>query len=116
MLEELLAAEILKIGVLGPDFAQPLVRQVLGVFQDVKPRHQSRRQRRAAFAVRINRPELLFEKPPIDRMRQPHARMTDVDDLVEPRLEQIVLAALAPFLRHHPCCLTAANQRRLERG
>jgi hypothetical protein len=38
VLEELLAAEILKIGVFGPDLAKALVRQVLAVLQDMKPR------------------------------------------------------------------------------
>ena len=34
VLEEFLAAKILKIRVLGPNLAQPLVREVLAVFQD----------------------------------------------------------------------------------
>src|SRR5271165_835191 len=51
----------LKIRVLGPDLAKPLVRQVLAVLQDVQPRHQPRRQGRASRSIRINRPELPFE-------------------------------------------------------
>ncbi len=102
VLEELLAAKVLEIRVLQPGFAQPLVRQVLAVLQDAKPRHQSRWQGRAAGTVRIDGAELLFEKSPIDPLRQPHARMAHVYDLVEPRLEQIVLARLLPLPWLHP--------------
>jgi hypothetical protein len=81
--KKLLAAEILEIRIFGPNLAKPL-----------------------------NRPELLFEKAPIDPLRQTHAGMAHVDDLVEPRLEQIVLARLPPFpwLHPHP---PHANQYRL---
>jgi hypothetical protein len=39
MLEELLAAEELVIGVLDPTFAQHLVGEVVGVLEDRQPRH-----------------------------------------------------------------------------
>ena len=112
VLEELLAAEILKIRVLGPDLAKALVRQVLAVLQDVKPRHQPRRQRRTARPIRINRPKGLLEKSPIDPLRQPYPRTGHVDDLVEPGLEQIPLAVSRRSLGFIPS--PKANQTSLE--
>ena len=72
MLEELLAAEELEIRVLNPTVAQHLVREVVHVFEDGEPRHQPRRQRRAAGTVHIDRSEPLFQEAPVDRSRQLH--------------------------------------------
>src|SRR5438270_3213471 len=94
MLEKLLAAEVLVIGVLDPALAQHLVGEVVGVLEDRQPRHQSCRQRWLAGAVRVDRSELLFQKAPVDRSRQLRQRMLHIDDLVEPRTKQILLAAL----------------------
>ncbi len=54
MLEELLPAEELVIGVLDPALAQDLVGEVVGVLEDREPRHQPRRQRRTAGPVRVD--------------------------------------------------------------
>jgi hypothetical protein len=62
MLEELLAAEELVIGVLQPALAQHLIGEVVGVLEDSKPRHQSRRQRWPAGLVLIDRAELLLQE------------------------------------------------------
>ena len=42
VLEELLAAEELIIGVLHPAFAQHLIGEVVSVLEDCKPHHQAR--------------------------------------------------------------------------
>jgi hypothetical protein len=65
--EKLLAAEQLVIGVLDPARAQILVGEIVHVLEDRKPRHQSRRQRRLAGLVRIDRAESSLEKAPVDR-------------------------------------------------
>ena len=97
MLEKLLAAEVLVIRVLDPLLAHHFVAEVVGVLENREPRHQPGRQRRPAGAVGVNRPELLFQKSPVDRPRQLHQRVVHVDDLVEPRAKQILLAAFPPF-------------------
>jgi len=51
VLEELLAAEVLVIGVLDPALAQHLIGQVIAVLEDRQPRHQPCRQRRVAGIV-----------------------------------------------------------------
>jgi hypothetical protein len=62
-------------------------------FQNREPRHQPGRQRRPAGAIGVHRAELLFQKPPVDRPRQLRQHVIHVDDLVEPRTKQILLAA-----------------------
>ena len=103
MLEELLAAEELVIGVLDPALAQHLVGQVVRVLEDRQPRHQPRRQRRPAGVIGVNLAEPLFQKAPVHRARQRHQRMAHVDDLVEPGAEKILLPRLAPL------CVAASN-------
>lgn len=102
MPEKLLAAEILEVGILDPAVAQALVRQVVHVLEDRQPRHQSRRQRRPPRLVLVDLAEPALEKGPVDLARQPHQRMTHVNDLVEPRPEHVSLARLASLGRLHP--------------
>ena len=101
VLEELLAAEELVIRVLDPALAQHLVGQIVGVLEDRQPRHQPRRQRRPAGIVVVNLAEPLFQKAPVDRAPQRHQRMVHVDDLIEPRAEQILLPRLATLSWPH---------------
>ena len=77
--------------------AHGFVGQVEGMLEIRQARHQARRQRRPAGAVGVHRTELLFQKSPVDRPRQLHQRVVHVDDLVEPRTKQILLAALPPL-------------------
>ena len=67
------------------------------MLEDGKPRHQSRRQRRPADTVLVDGTELAVQESPVDRPRQPHQRVIHIDDLIEPRAKQILLAALPPF-------------------
>jgi len=89
VLEELLAAKELVIGILDPARAQILVGEIMHVLEDREPRHQPRRQRRMAGLVGIDRAEPLLEKAPVDRPAELRQRVVHVDDLVEPRLEEI---------------------------
>ena len=101
MLEELLAAEELVIGVLDPALAQHLVGEVVGVLEDGQSRHQSRRQWRAARIIGVDRPKLPLQEPPIHRAPQRHQRMLQVDDLIEPGAKQILLSSLPSFQWPH---------------
>jgi len=51
-----------------------------------------------AGAIAVERPEALLEKAPIDRTGQLCQGMGQVNDLIEPRPEQIRLACLPPLL------------------
>jgi hypothetical protein len=101
MLEELLAAEELVIGILDPTLAQHLVGEIVGVLEDRQPRHQSRRQWRAPRIIRVDGPKLTFQELPIHRVPQRHQRMLQVDDLIEPRAKQILLSRLPSFRWPH---------------
>ena len=101
MLEERLAAEVLIIGVLHPALAQYLVGEIVSVLEDRQPCHQACRQRRPAGAVLIDRAEVLLQETPVDGPRQLRQRVFHVDDLVEPRAEQLLLAGLAPLAWLH---------------
>src|SRR4051812_6236267 len=89
------------------------------VLDDRQPRHQPRRQRRAAGLVRIDRSELLLQEAPVDRPSELHHWMSEVDNLVEPRPEEIALARFPTLLRPHdkPPSLpsNAARESRPER-
>ena len=118
VLKELLAAEQLIIGVLDPALAQNFVGEIVHMLEDRQPCHlkangsirpEPRRQGRMAGPVRIDRAEPLLQKAPVDRPRQLRQRMVEIDDLVEPRLEQIVLPAIAPLPWPHRITLHRAD-------
>jgi hypothetical protein len=112
VLKERLAAKILEIRVLDPALAQSLVGQIIAVLEDREPRHQPRRQGRMTRLVGVDRAELPLQKRPVDRPRQPGERMVKVDDLVEPRAEQVLLARLPALLRLHRKTLRRVLRRR----
>src|SRR5665811_1807821 len=51
--------------------------------------------------VRVDRAKLLFQEAPVDRSRQPHQRVLQIDDLIQTRAEQILLAGLPSLLWLH---------------
>jgi hypothetical protein len=101
VLEDLLAAEELAIGILDPARPQILVGEIMHVPEDQRPRHQPRWQRRLSDLVGIDRAEPLLEGSPVDRPTELRQRVVHVDDLVEPRLEEITLPAVPPLLGPH---------------
>ena len=100
-MRSLLAAEVLVIGVFDPALAQHLVGQVVGVLEDRQPRHQSRRQWRAARIIRVDRPKLPFQELPIHLAPQRYQRVLQVDELIKPGAEQILLSRLPSFRWPH---------------
>ena len=82
------------------------------VLEDRKPRHEPRRQRRMSGLVRIDRAKPLLEKAPVDRPGELGERVIDVDDLVEPRPEEIVLSAVPPLLGPHRITLPPLSDDR----
>jgi hypothetical protein len=109
VLEDLLAAEELVIGILDPARAQILVGEIMHVLEDRQPRHQPRWQRRMSDLVGIDRAETLLEEAPGNRPTELRQRVVHVDDLVEPRLEEIILPAVPPLLGPHRITLRQAD-------
>jgi hypothetical protein len=59
--------------------------------------------------VRIDRAEPLLEKAPVDRPTELRQRVIPVDDLIEPRPEEIVLSAVPPLPGRHRITLRQAD-------
>src|SRR5260370_39470277 len=74
-----------------------VVVEVVGGCANRRPRHQRGGQWRLAGTILVNGAEFLFQKSPVDRPRQLHQRVVHVDDLIEPRTKQVLLAALPPL-------------------
>jgi hypothetical protein len=79
------------------------------VLEDREPCHQPRWQRRMSDLVGIDRAEPLLEEAPVDRPPELRQRVVQVDDLVEPRLEEIILPAVSPLLGPHRITLRQAD-------
>ena len=99
LLEELLAAEQLEIGVLDPALAQRPVGEVVHMLEDRQPRHQPRRQRRMTSLIRMDRAQPRFEKRPVDRPRR--AWPADGPCRRSGRGGRGLLAAVSTLLRPH---------------
>src|SRR5262245_21750753 len=72
------------------------------MLENEQPGHQPRRQRRLPGSHPTHRAESSRQKVPIDRARQPHQRMAKVDDLLERRAKQVVLAIVARLAHRSP--------------
>jgi hypothetical protein len=69
------------------------------MLQDEEARHQPRREPGLAWTRLAHRAEAPVEEAPIDLPSQPHQRMAHVDDLIERRTQQILLAII-PWSGH----------------
>src|SRR6516164_723886 len=72
------------------------------MLENKQPGHQPRRQRRLPGSHPTHRAEASRQKVPIDLPRQPHQRMAKVDDLLEKRAKQVVLAIVAWLAHRSP--------------
>src|SRR5215212_813181 len=101
VLEELLSAEELEVGVLDPALTQHLIGEVVHVLEDGEPSHRACGKGWAAGAVLVDRPEPLLKQVPVNGSREPHKRMLRIDNLVEPGPEEVDLACDLPLLGPH---------------
>ena len=88
VLEELLAGEVLEIGIINPALAHALIRQVEDVLEDQQADHEARLGARPALVAEPIG-QLLVEPVPVGFVRQAHQFVIHVDDLVEPGAEQV---------------------------
>src|SRR5262245_34323920 len=72
------------------------------MLENEQPGHQPRRQRRLPGSHPTHRAEASRQKVPIDLAGQPHQRMAKVDDLLERRVKQVVLAIVARLAHRSP--------------
>jgi hypothetical protein len=80
------------------------------VLEDGETRHQPRRQRWMPRLVRVSLSELPLQERPVDRLGELHQSVLAIDDLIEPRAKQILLARIPPFFRLHAIPSTQSAQ------
>src|SRR5262245_46623066 len=100
--EHHLPTEVLEIRVLHPSLAQRLVGEVVHMLENEQPGHQPRRQRRLPGSHPTHRAEASRQTCALPISRQPHQRMAKVDDLLERRAKQVVLAIVARLAHRSP--------------
>ncbi len=88
VLEKLFSGKELEIGVIDPALADALIGQSVNLFEQQQPDRKPRRYPRPAL-VTVERGDLAVDKVPVDLLRQLRQFVLEVDDLVQPRSEQI---------------------------
>ena len=88
VLEKLFPGEELEIGIIDPALAHAFVRQAVNLLQQQQPDCKPRRDPGPAL-VAVERRDLTVEKVPVDLAGELRQFMLKVDDLVQPRSEQI---------------------------
>src|ERR1700685_1992016 len=93
VLEKLFAGEELEIRVVDPALAHPLIGQPVNVLEQQQPDHEAGLDPRPAV--------LAVDPVPIDLAGKQNQLVLQVDDLVQPRPEQIVRSRRLVLLRPH---------------
>jgi len=89
VLEELFASKILEIRVVDPALAHPLIGQPVNVLEQQQPDHEAGLDAWPAVPA-VERRDLAVDPVPIELAGELNQLVLQIDDLVEPRPEQIV--------------------------
>src|SRR5262245_16880067 len=100
VLEELLASEVLEIGVIDPALAHLFVGQTKDVLEQHQSDHEAGRNPGPTL-VAVERRDLLVEMLPIEPAGELDQLVLHVDDLIEPGPEQIAFPSRLVLLRPH---------------
>ncbi|MGY4600465.1 hypothetical protein ACVWXL_008211 [Bradyrhizobium sp. GM22.5] len=100
MLKELLPGEELEIRVMNPALANALIGQPISVLEQQQPDHEPGLDPGPAILA-IERRDLAVDPVPIDLAGELNQLVLHVDDLVQPRPEQIVRSRRPVLLRSH---------------
>jgi hypothetical protein len=100
VLEKLLAGEVLEIRVVDPALAHTFVGQAVNVLEQQKPDHEAGLDPRPAILA-VERCDLAVDPAPIDLAGELNQLVLHIDDLVQPRPEQIVRSCRPVLLRPH---------------
>src|SRR6267142_1429200 len=99
-LEKLFAGEELEIRVVDPALAHPLIGQTVDMLEQQQPDHEAGLDPRPAVLA-VERCDLAVDPVPIDLAGKQNQFVLHVDDLVQPRPEQIVRSRRLVLLRPH---------------
>src|ERR1700734_1335469 len=100
VLEELFAGEELEIRVMDPALAYPFIRQPVDMLEQQQPNHEAGLDPWPAVLA-VERRDLAVDPVPIDLAGKQNQLVLQVDDLVQPRPEQIVRSRRLVLLRSH---------------
>src|SRR4051795_11797762 len=98
--EKLFAGEELEIRVVDPALAHPLIGQPVDMLEQQQPDHEAGLDPRPAVLA-VERRDLAVDPVPIDLAGKQNQLVLQVDDLIEPRPEQIVRSSRLVLLRPH---------------
>ena len=88
MLKKLFPGEVLEIGVIDPALAHAFVGQPVNLLEQQQPDCKPRRDPGPAL-VAVERRDLAVDEVPVDLAGELRQFVLEVDDLVQPRSEQI---------------------------
>jgi hypothetical protein len=74
------------------------------VLQNEQAGDKPRRQARLPRPCLAHRTKAIVQDVPVDQRRQPRQRVTHVDDLIQGRKQQILLAIIPRFAHRLPQC------------
>src|SRR5215203_4054044 len=100
VLEKLFAGEELEIRVVDPALAHTFIGQPVNVLEQQQPDHETGLDPRPAVLA-VERRDLAVDPVPIDLAGKQNQLVLQVDDLVQPRPEQIVRSRRLVLLRPH---------------
>src|SRR5258705_8547447 len=100
VLEKLFTGEELEIRVVHPALAHPFIGQPVNVLEQQQPDHEAGLDARPAVLA-VERRDLAVDPVPIDLAGKQNQLVLHVDDLVQPRPEQIVRSRRLVLLRPH---------------
>src|SRR3954467_7647561 len=98
--EKLFAGEELEIRVVDPALAHPLIGQPVDMLEQQQPDHEAGLDPRPAVLT-VERRDLAVDPVPIDLAGKQNQLVLQIDDLVQPRPEQIVRSRRLVLLRPH---------------
>src|SRR6185503_17437538 len=98
--EKLFAGEELEIRVVDPALAHPLIGQPVNMLEQQQPDHEPGLDPRPAVRA-VERRDLAVDPVPVDLASEQNQLVLQVDDLVQPRPEQIVRSRRLVLLRPH---------------
>src|SRR5262245_29555244 len=108
VLEELLAGEVLEVGIVDPALADAFVGQSANVLEQQQPDHEAGLDAGSAVLA-VQRGDLVVDPGPVDLAGKLHQLVLHIDDLVEPGPEQIALSCRRALLGSHATLRCAAN-------
>src|SRR3954469_24389965 len=100
VLKELFAGEELEIRVVDPALAHALIGQPVSVLEQQQPDHEPGLDPRPAVLA-VERRDLAVDPVPVDLAGKQNQLVLQIDDLVQPRPEQIVRSRRLVLLRPH---------------